>query len=66
MKRFGRNIKKEEWGKMVRELANVLNRHGLDNALNIPDFLLARFLLGQLEHVKALQDFVEEWKRGTP
>lgn len=41
------------------ELAELLNRHGIDSWLNIPDFQLARMLLKQLVLYRKIQLHME-------
>jgi hypothetical protein len=38
------------------DLTRVLNEHGIDNELGIPDFILAEYLLAHLGHLKTLDD----------
>jgi hypothetical protein len=46
----------------LRDLAEVLNRHGFDNDLEVPDYLLAEYVFGNLQELKALRIKVEKWK----
>lgn len=43
--------------KIERDLAGVLNRHSVDNDFNVPDFILARYLM---RHLKSLMDLNHE------
>lgn len=43
-----------------RDLARVLNRHSVDNDFNVPDFILARYLM---RHLKSLMDLNHELYR---
>lgn len=43
-----------------RELEGVLNRHSVDNDFNVPDFILARYLM---RHLKSLMDLNHELYR---
>lgn len=39
---------KEEEEEVARDLAALINKHGLDNAIGIADYILAHFLLACL------------------
>ena len=43
-----------------RDLARVLNRHSVDNDFNVPDYILARYLM---RHLKSLMDLNHELYR---
>lgn len=46
---------------LEQDLADVLNRHGEENASNTPDFILARFLLGCLASWNLAVQQRENW-----
>jgi hypothetical protein len=37
---------------VMRDIAHVLNRHSIDNELNIPDFILAEYVFRNLMDLK--------------
>jgi len=43
------------------ELASLLNKHGLDNNANTPDYVLARYLVRQLDNFRESTDERETW-----
>lgn len=45
-----------------QELAQLLNRHGLDNRLNIPDFVLAEIIASQLNALETAQKQLDKWR----
>lgn len=44
-----------------RDLAAVLNRHNIDTALSVPDFIVADHLLSILSAQVQLQEANREW-----
>ncbi len=44
-----------------RELANLINRHSMENASNTPDYILAQYLLGCLGAFTAATQQRETW-----
>lgn len=48
---------------IIREFAEVLNRHSLDNALNTPDFILAEMLMEFLDAINIAQDRAKDWRK---
>lgn len=45
-----------------RELATVLNKYGMDNKLNTPDFILADYIFESLQSLAVLQDKTDRWR----
>jgi hypothetical protein len=48
-----------------KELAALLNKHGMDNGANTPDFILARHLIRCIDTFRELTQEREAWF-GTP
>lgn len=47
--------------KFERELADLINKHSLENESNTPDFILATFLKGSLDNFNSTIDSREQW-----
>jgi len=47
--------------KIKKELANLINRHGIDTDLDTPDFLIADMILGFLSSIKECHAKHEQW-----
>lgn len=45
-----------------RDLESVLNKHGKDNDLNIPDYILAKYISKCINNLKRLIDSTEYHK----
>lgn len=39
------------WEEFDRDLATVINKHGIDNAVNIPDYQFAKYIREQVEWI---------------
>jgi len=55
----------------VDELKDVINKHGIDNNMNIPDFILAQYLSDCLESLKLTLRNIEgveekNWSTAVP
>jgi hypothetical protein len=48
-----------------RDLAEVLNKHSMDNGSNTPDYILARYLIRCLDNFREVNQERESWF-GTP
>ncbi len=46
---------------MLEELRSLLNRYSIDNELDIPDILLAEYLLDHIENLKKMNRKVNDW-----
>ncbi len=58
------NITQEEkmpWKTFEKELADLINRHSMENGSNTPDYILARYLLQCLMAYESLNRSKEEW-----
>ena len=44
---------------LEKQIAKVLNAAGIDNDMNIPDYILAEFICDQLDALKNTNDSVE-------
>jgi hypothetical protein len=56
-------IDREELG---RDLAVVLNRHSVENVANVPDFVLATYLLGCLDTFHSAVGARDAWYGISP
>lgn len=45
----------------VKELAELINRHSVENGSNTPDFILARYLAAHIVTYNATINAREEW-----
>jgi len=45
---------KIKYQNFTREIASVINRHSVDSVLGIPDFILAEFIVDQLDTIENL------------
>jgi len=57
-----------DWGKvdsklpiLIRDIANILNAEGIDNALCVPDFILAEMLVENLRAFARLNERTIKW-----
>ena len=50
-------------GEFEKDLAALLNRHGVDNALGVPDYILAEYLRGAMFLAAHLHGRTETWKK---
>ncbi len=57
----GRPTTPVDWHAVVRDIASVLNRHGLESGSDTPDFILAEHLLRCLEAYDATIRRRREW-----
>lgn len=46
---------------MLEELRSLLNRYSIDNELDIPDILLAEYILDHIETLKKMNQKVNDW-----
>lgn len=53
------NMKQLNRAGLEKQLAKVLNAAGIDNDMNIPDYILADFLCDQLDALGKTNDSVE-------
>lgn len=49
---------------LKKDIATVMNRHGIDTKTNTPDFILADFLFGQINLLMALNRENLKWHSG--
>lgn len=47
---------------VMRDIAHVLNRHSIDNELNIPDFILAEYVFRNLMDLKGALNKTQSWE----
>lgn len=50
-----------EMSDLERELSALLNKHGMDNATNTPDFILARHIIRDLDTYRETTAEVKRW-----
>lgn len=48
-------MNKGEWIQFERRLTNLINMSGLDATCNMPDYILARYLMRQIGNIYALK-----------
>lgn len=51
---------------LEKELASVINRHGLDKLTNTPDFVLAKFISTSIGALKAANEESKRLNLGIP
>lgn len=50
----------------IKDLENLINRHGLDNKLGTPDFIIAEAIVTHIETLNALTEQRERWFGRVP
>ena len=48
-----------------RQIAQVFNRHSVDNDFDIPDFILARLVMRHLQTLMQLNRELSAWRTGS-
>lgn len=49
----------------IRDLSVVMNKHGIDTRLDIPDFIIAELVFRQIASLVDAKDKTNRWKRLT-
>lgn len=63
-KRWSRFEYQEKKKAIIRDLADVINRHGFDSHFNIPDFLLANVAVSAMFQFSQFKQKFEYWEFG--
>jgi hypothetical protein len=53
-------------GELKKQLGFVINKYGVDNALDTPSFILAEYLLSCLINYKWAKEANDSWHHKTP
>lgn len=50
---------------LIRDLSSLMNKHGIDTRLDIPDFIIAELVFRQIASLVDAKDKTDRWKRLT-